>query len=157
VKLGARRTKGLTGLGVLKMISAMLVASTALVFVTLGYSAYRDFSSLRAGGSVVVVSLVQSGDTAHGSLNLTVANPGLYALVVSFSCDPGQGSYLSCNQASVSVPPGGEQTLRFVLDVKSVSALQAAGGRINGTMGVEIEPLLTLGIGYSLDARGGDP
>ena len=120
----------------------------------MAYSAYEDYSGVRpeltGGSSQPVGGVTQNGNTAVVSLNFTIPNGGLYTLNVSLTCDNGNPAVV-CQEGQVSVPPGGEQVLRFRMTITNLQEYVASGDRrINGTVTMALEPFVSLTIGTDL-------
>lgn len=126
-----------------------------LVVATVGFSAYQDYEAVRPefqqGSSQVQAQAAPYGTSgATVSLNITIPNKGLYTLNVTLTCDHSNPEVV-CTTASVSVPPGQQQVLRFVMKVLSVQAYQASNDhRINGTVIMALEPFASVTINTDL-------
>ena len=149
------KTRTPRGARALRGVSAAVVLVVILVVGTVAYSAYQDYTGLKAelgagpGGAVGRATLQDSAEVV--SINITVPNRGMYTLNVTVSCAPTPG--VSCQPAQVSVPPGGEGVLHFRMAVADVSQFLATpGARINGTVAIGLVPFAGLTIGVDLGA-----
>ena len=125
-----------------------------LVVGTVAYSAYEDYSAVKpeftAGSGQAVAGATQSGNTAVVSINFTVPNAGLYPLNVTLTCD-NSNPYVVCTPGHVSVPPGQQQVLRFKMKITDIQAyLASSDRRINGTVSMGLEPLVSLSVATDL-------
>jgi len=139
------------GIWALRAVSVALALIVIIVIGTLGYSAYEDYTAVRAelsGGSQQAVgSAVLQGQSETVSLNITVPNRGLYALNVTVVCGP-QEVAVTCQPSEVVVPPGQQGVLRFRMTVVDLSQFEAAPShRINGTVIISMEPFASVSIG----------
>ncbi len=118
------------------------------------YSAYEDYSAVRpeltGGSSQPVAGITQSGNTETVTLNFTIPNGGLYTLDVTLTCDNGNPNVV-CQTGHVSVPPGGQDVLRFKMTITNVQQYIASSDRrINGTVAMGLEPFVSISIGTDL-------
>jgi hypothetical protein len=141
------------GIRVLRVISIAITIVVMLLIGSVVYSAYEDYSGVTrdfgSSGSGQVTA-VQQGTAELVSLNVTIPNKGLFTLNVTVTCTD-QNPNIACDRATVSVPPGGQDVLRFHMTIKDVAAYQAsADHRINGTVTVELVPYTSLSVGVDL-------
>ena len=139
------------GIWALRAVTVAFALIVLIVIGTVGYSAYEDYTAVRAelsGGSQQAVgSAVIEGQSEVVSLNITVPNRGIYTLNVTVVCGP-QTEAVTCQPSQVVVPPGGEGILRFRMTVEDLSAFEgAADRRINGTVIISMEPFASVSIG----------
>ncbi len=148
----------------LRVVALVIVLVSLVTFATVGYSVYADVSSLTntlGGGSptsAIAAKTVIQGSAAVVYLNVTLANTGLYPIILSLVCLPQAGNGVACTSPSITVLPGQSQTLHFMMTVENYSRSAAGGLHVDGRVGVALEPFasvnLTVDIG-SLVARGG--
>jgi hypothetical protein len=136
------------GIWALRAVTVTLSIIVILVVGTVVYSAYKDFSTIRSelasGSNQVQRGVVQSGNSAVASLNITVSNSGLYTLDVTLNCDRSNPNVV-CTAAHVSVPAGEQGVLRFKMTILSIQQYQASGNRrINGTVSAALEPFASI-------------
>ena len=118
-------------------------------FSTVVYSAYSDaqavFAALHAGSAVSASESVQ-GSTALIHLNVSIQNKGLYPITLAMSCSPGRESGITCNSPNVTVSPGRDQTLRFLITVANYTRFQGNSGglHLNGTVAVALVPFASI-------------
>lgn len=139
------------GIWVLRGITVAIVLLLILVVGTVAYSAYEDYTAVRAelaGGSQQAVGeAVLRGLTETVSINITVPNGGLYSLNVTLTCDY-PTSNVVCQRTSVNVTPGGEGVLRFKMTVDNVTQFESSGDQvINGTVAISMAPFVGLTVG----------
>lgn len=139
------------GIWVLRGITVAIVLVLLLVVGTVAYSAYEDYSALRAelaGGSQQASgAALLRGPTETVSINITVPNRGLYPLNVTLTCNY-PTSNVVCQRTSVNVAPGGEDVLRFKMTVSDVSQFESSGDQvINGTVAISMAPFVGLTVG----------
>ena len=139
------------GIWVLRGITVAIILVVLLVVGTVAYSAYEDYSAIRAelaGGSQQASgAAVIRGSTETVSLNITVPNSGLYPLNVTLTCDYPTANVV-CQRTSVNVPPGQEGVLRFKMTVSNVSQFESSADRvINGTVAISMTPFVGLTVG----------
>jgi hypothetical protein len=139
------------GIWALRAVSIVLTLVVILVIGTVGYSAYEDYTAVRAelsGGSQQAVgSAVLQGQSEIVSLNITVPNQGLYALNVTVVCGP-QREAVVCQPSEVVVTPGEHGVLRFRMTVENLSQFEASSDhRINGTVIISMMPFASVSIG----------
>jgi uncharacterized protein (UPF0333 family) len=139
------------GIWVLRGITVAIVLVVLLVIGTVAYSAYEDYSAVRAelaGGSKQVVGTVMTnGSSETVSINIPVPNGGLYPLNVTLTCNY-PTSNVVCQRASVNVLPGGEEVLQFKMTVSNVSQFESSADRvINGTVAISMTPFVGLTVG----------
>ncbi len=144
-----------TGSKVLRTVSITISLISFLVLGTVVYSAYTDYKAVQTefggtSGQRPTLKITMRGVAEVFSLNVTVPNKGVYALTVSLSCDIPSPNII-CAPATVTVPAGQEKVLRFQMTINDYSQYLASGNkRINGTVGIEMLPFVTLSIGTDL-------
>jgi putative copper export protein len=140
------------GIWALRAVTITIALVVILVVGTIGYSAYEDYSALRAelsGGSHPVSgTAVPEGVTGEKVLvNITVENRGLYSLNVTMSCTY-PNSNVVCQTSGVVVPAGQTGVLHFTMTVSNLLLYQnSKDHRINGTVGISMPPFVSLKIG----------
>ncbi|MDG6916164.1 MAG: hypothetical protein JRM85_01040 [Nitrososphaerota archaeon] len=147
------KTRTPRGAWALRGVSAVVALMVILVVGTVAYSAYQDYTAVKAelGAGEAVGSAALQGSAEVVSINITVPNRGIYTLNVTVSCAPTPG--VACQPAQVSVPPGGEGVLHFRMTVADVSQFLATPGqRIDGTVAIRLVPFAALTIGVDLGA-----
>jgi hypothetical protein len=142
-----------TGLKVIRVVSISITLILVLVLGTVLYTTYQDWNAVRSelsGPSPQATGrAVLQGPSEIVSINITVPNKGLYTLNVTVSCTP--QSNIVCSPAGVSVPAGGQETLRFRMTVVDVAQFASSGNhRIDGTVAIQMVPFASLGIGVDL-------
>ena len=139
------------GIWALRAVSIAVALVVIIVIGTVGYSAYEDYTAVRAelsGGSQQAVgSAVLQGDAETVSLNITVPNRGLYALNVTVFCGAQQQAVV-CQPSQVVVSPGAEGVLHFRMTVLDLPQFEASSDhRINCTVIISMEPFASVSIG----------
>lgn len=139
------------GIWALRGVTVAIVLILLLVVGTLAYSAYEDFSAVRAelaGGSQQAVgAAVLKGSAETVSINITVPNRGLYFLNVTLTCNYPTANVV-CQRTSVNVAPGEEGVLRFKMTVSDVSQFESSDNHVvNGTVAISMSPFVGLTIG----------
>jgi len=139
------------GIWAIRAVSVAFALVLVIVIGSVGYSAYEDYTAVRAelsGGSQQAVgSAVIQGQGETVSLNITVPNRGLYTLNVTVVCGP-QTEAITCQPSQVVVPPGEQGVLRFRMTVADLSQFEAAPDhRINGTVIISMDPFASVSIG----------
>jgi len=139
------------GIWALRGVTVAVALIVLLVVGTVVYSAYEDFSAVKAelaGGSQQAVgAAVLRGTTETVSINITVPNKGLYPLNVTLTCDYPTTNVV-CQRTSVDVSPGGQGVLRFRMTVLDVPQLESSDNQvINGTVAISMEPFVGLVVG----------
>ena len=139
------------GIWVLRGITVAIVVILLLVVGTVAYSAYEDYSAVRAelaGGSRQVVgTVISNGSNETVSIDIPVPNGGLYPLNVTITCNY-PTSNVVCQRTSVNVAPGGEGMLQFKMTVYDVSLFENSGNHvINGTVAITMAPFVGLTVG----------
>ena len=142
------------GIWALRGVTIAIALVVILAVGTVAYSAYEDYSAVRpeltGGSSQPVGKITQSGNTATVSLNFTIPNGGLYTLNVTLSCDNTNPDVV-CQTGHVSVPPGGQEVLRFRMTITNIQQYVASGDRrINGTVAMALEPFVSITLGTDL-------
>lgn len=149
----------------LRAVSLAVTLVSIVAFSTMAYSAYADYSGVlgvlgqSSGSPAIATRTVVQGTSATVYLNVTIPNDGLYPLGVGLSCiSPGGSNQVSCSSASVTVPPGGQETLRFAMTVQNVNASSSSGIQAKGNLSLSLVPFASLNIVVdlgSLAAQGG--
>ena len=139
------------GIWALRGVTVAIALVVLLVVGTVAYSAYKDYSAVKAelsGGSQQAVgSAVLQGSTETVSINITIPNNGLYPLNVTLSCDYPTPNVV-CRPTTVDVSPGGEGVLLFRMTVANVSQFEDSGNQvINGTVAISMTPFVGLTVG----------
>lgn len=139
------------GIWALRGVTVAVFLVVMLVVGTVAYSAYEDYSAVKAelaGGSKQAAGVaVLRGPSETVSINITVPNNGLYPLNVTLACDY-PTSNVVCQRTSVNVPPGGEGVLRFRMTVSNFSQFEDSGNQvINGTVSISMSPFVGLTVG----------
>ena len=139
------------GIWALRGVTVAVALIVLLVIGTVAYSAYEDYSAVRAelaGGSRQAVgAAVLRGSMETVSINITVPNDGLYPLNVTLTCNYPTPNVV-CQRTSVNVSPGGEGVLRFRMTVSDVSLFENSSDRvINGTVAISMTPFVGLTVG----------
>jgi len=140
---------------VIRAVTVTITVLVVLVIVTFSYSGYVDYKSVTADLSgptrPAAVAKVQ-GQAEAVSLNVTIPNPGLYALKVSVSCSQPTASWgLSCSQAIVAVPAREKRVLQFSMTVSDLTAFESSlNQHISGTLGISLMPFAALTFGIDL-------
>jgi hypothetical protein len=142
------------GVWALRGVTIAIALVVILAVGTVVYSAYEDYSAVRpelsGGSSQPVGGITQNGNTATVSLTFTIPNAGLYTLNVTLTCDNSNPNVV-CQAGHVSVPPGGQQVLRFNMTITNVQQYIDSGDRrINGTLAMALEPFVSISIGTDL-------
>lgn len=144
--------------------SSLRAASLAIVLVslvalsTIVYSIYTDYNGAigvvgknQAAPTVSAKTVVQ-GMTAKTYLNVTIPNRGLYTIRVVLSCLSNISSGVTCANASVTVPPGGEQTLHFVLTTQDFDQQGAVPAGVKANLSLSLIPFASLNIVVDLSS-----
>ena len=144
---------------------ALVITLVSLVtFSTVGYTVYADVSdTLNAvkGGtstSAIAAKTVVQGSAAVIYLNVTLANKGLYPIVLSLTCLSPEESGITCTSPSITVLPGQSQTLHFMMTVKNYIQSATGGLHVDGQVKVTLEPFASIAVAVdlgSLIAQGG--
>ena len=139
------------GIWALRGVTVAIALVVLLVVGTVAYSAYEDYSAVKAelaGGSQQAVgAAVLEGSAESVSINITVPNNGLYLLNVTLSCDYPTPNVV-CQRTSVDVAPGGEGVLRFRMTVSNLSQFESSDNQvINGTVAISMTPFVGLTVG----------
>ena len=136
------------GIWALRAVTLAIAVVVIIVVGTVAYSAYEDYTAVRpeltGGSSNPIGSVTQSGNTAVVSINLTIPNRGVYTLNVTLTCD--SNPVVTCTEGRVSVPPGGEDVLRFKMTITDLKTYVASNTRINGTVYMGLEPFVNLSV-----------
>ena len=144
------------GIWALRGVTIAVALLVILVVGTMIYSAYQEYNAIRpelSGGPNQPVGLItQNGNVAIVSLNFTIPNDGLYTINVTLTCDNSNPSVV-CQEGHVTVPPGGEQVLRFKMTVTDVQRYVGSSDlRINGTLSLALEPFIGIAINTDLSS-----
>jgi hypothetical protein len=148
----------------LRAVALAITLVSVVTFSSVLYSAYADFNGIvnnvQTGSHNITVTPVTSGNSATLYVNATIPNDGLFPLTVSITCSSVQPG-ITCNQASITVPPKLAGELKFQVAVADVSELQngLSGLHVNGTITAELVPFAsisaTIDVGSFLRQGGG--
>ncbi len=143
-----RKTPG--GVWALRGATIGIALLVLIVVGTIAYSAYEDYDAIRselAGGShPAVAHPVFQGGAETVTVDVTVANRGVYTLNVTMGCSY-PTSNVVCQTGNLAVPPGQTGTLQFTIIVTNLSQYEASSSHaINGTVRVQMQPFVTLSI-----------
>ena len=135
----------------MRAVTVAVALVVIIVVASVGYSAYEDYTAVRAelsGGSQQAVGrAVLQGQTETVSINITVPNSGLYSLNVTMTCSY-PNSNVVCQRTTVNVPPGQQEVLHFRLVVANLAQFTSlTDHRINGTVDISMPPFVSLSIG----------
>jgi hypothetical protein len=142
----------------LRAVGLAITLVSLVAFSTLIYSAYTDvttiFSTLGSGSgsSAITARELVQGSTATIYLNVTMQNKGLYPIMMAISCPNSQGANVTCNSPSITVAPGMNQTLHFVMAIKDFSQTQGGTSNIhvNGTVLLALEQFASITVAVDL-------
>jgi len=146
-----RKPKGLMAL---RVASIGISIAVILVLASIGYSVYVDYQGVAselhsAPSNLASGTVTQVGSSGVVSLNITIPNKGLYTLDVSIACG-GVDSNVVCQQASVSVPPGQSDMLRFKMTIVNYTQFLNSDSKVGGNVSIRLEPMASLSIGVNL-------
>jgi hypothetical protein len=110
-----------------------------IAFSSVAYSFYRDYQGFigvlsMKGSTAVKETSVLNGNNVTLYVNATLPNKGLYPITLGVSCLPDNFTVLSCNSASVTIPPGQNATLHLrgtLLSSTPTQALETAKWRFS--------------------------
>lgn len=148
----------------LRAVVLVITLVSLVTFSTVGYSAYADVSNVlnavKSGSptSAITAETVVQGSAATVYLNVTLANKGVYPVILSLTCLPPEKSGIACNSPSITVLPGQSQTLRFVMTVENYSQSAAGGLHVDGQVQVTLWPCASVAVAVDLGtlaAKGG--
>jgi hypothetical protein len=148
----------------LRAVVLVIILVSLVTFSTVGYTAYADVSNVlnTVGGgaptSAITAKTVVQGSVAIVYLNVTLANKGLYPILLSLTCLPPEESGISCTSPSIRVLPGQSQTLHFTMTVENYVQSAAEGLHVDGQVKVALEPFASIAVAVdlgSLIAQGG--
>jgi hypothetical protein len=135
----------------MRAVGLVITLVTVVTFASVVYSAYSVASgvvSLGQKGS----QAIQVGSSLHGSsatidINATLSNSGLLPLSLSASCS-GLRAGISCSQASLTILPHQQGTLRFQVFIANATQFVAnpSGLHVNGTIRAELVPFASLSV-----------
>lgn len=138
---------------------AVAIALVSFVtFSTVGYTVYADVSNVldTVGGgtptSAITARTVAQGSAATVYLNVTLANKGLYPIILSLTCLPTKESGIICTSPSITVLPGQSQTLHFVMTAENYTQSAARGLHVDGQVEVTVEPFGSIAVAVDLGA-----
>jgi len=140
----------------LRSVALVITLVSLVTFSTVGYTAYSDVSNVLntvSGGSptsAITTKIVVQGLAANVYLNVTLANSGLYPVVLSLVCLPSNGSGITCTSPSITVLPGQSGTLRFTMTVENYSQVLTGGLNIDGQVKVALEPFASINLTVNL-------
>lgn len=156
--------KGKTPRGIWALRGVTIAIALVVLFVVAGvaYSAYEDYSAVKpyiSNPQHPAATATVQGTTGTITFNVTIPNRGLFNLNVTVSCaSPPPG--VTCQRASVNVPPGGEQNLVFVMTIANVQQFAAQPNHaINGTVAMGLVPFaaLTVDVNFGGLIQSGGP
>ena len=138
------------GVWALRGVTITIAVVVIVVVGTVAYSAYEDYTTIKnelAGGSNQASGhAVINGNTETISINITIPNRGLYTLNVTLTCNY-PNSNVVCNDARVSVSPGGQDVLRFEMTVANLQEFDSSSSRsINGTVAIAMPPFASVDV-----------
>ena len=139
------------GIWALRGVTVAIALIVLLVAGTVVYSAYEDYSAVRAelarGSQEAVGEAVLLGSAEVVSINITIPNNGLYPLNVTLTCSYPTPNVV-CQRTSVDVAPGEGGILRFRVTVSDLSQFESSGNQvINGTVAISMMPFISLTVG----------
>jgi hypothetical protein len=140
----------------LRAVALVITLVSVVTLFTVGYTAYVDASNVLntvSGGSqtsAIAAKTVVQGLTAIVYMNVTLANSGLYPVVLSLVCLPSSGSGIICTSPSITVLPGQSQTLHFMMTVENYSQTLARGLHVDGQVKVAMEPFVSINLAVDL-------
>lgn len=146
----------------LRAASVVITVVSLVAFSTIAYSLYSDVNAvigtLGSGPSEgVATSTVLKGTNATIYINATVPNAGLYPLSVGLSCLPSNGSIkVSCSNSSVTVAPGGQQTLRFTILLQNLSLTSPNNFSVEGNLSLSLIPFGSASLKVPIGTAGGN-
>jgi hypothetical protein len=136
----------------LRAVSLVLTVVGLVAASTLLYSGYQDLTGVLSGlsqgpGGHVSATTVVQGPTTMILLNVTVPNHGLYPLVVGLTCVSSNGTIVvSCNNASVSIPPGSSETIHLVMTLENTNQTQVQSFRVQGNLSLTLRPFASFSV-----------
>jgi len=138
------------GVWALRAVTIAITVIVILVVGTVAYSAYEDYTAVRAelagGSNQAVGRAVLNGDSEAISINITIPNNGLYTLNVTLSCTY-PTSNVVCTPAHVSVPAGGQGVLRFEMNVADLTQFESSAVHsVNGTVAIAMPPFASVSV-----------
>jgi hypothetical protein len=148
----------------LRAVALVITLVSLVTFSTVGYTAYADVSDVlnTVGGgaptSAITAKTIVQGSAATVYLNVTLANKGLYPIILSLTCLSPEESGITCTSPSIKVLPGQSQTLHFVMTVENYIQSAAGGLHVDGRVEVALEPFASIAVAVdlgSLIAQGG--
>ena len=142
------------GIWALRAVTVTITLIALLVVGAVAYSAYEDYSAVKAklspgsGGSSA--QAVMQGTSEIISINVTIPNRGLFPLNVTVSCDRGDQNVV-CQTGTVRVLPGQDGLLSFKMTVVDLARYSSSSDkRINGTVAMSLDPFASLKVGVDL-------
>ena len=145
-----------------RAVFVAIVLVSLVTFLTIAYSVYADYNgALAIVGQNLAIANVSAEATAEGTattvhLTLTIPNRGFYDLRVGLSCLSNTSSEVTCTGASVTVPPGGEQTLQLVFTVLNQSQQGFVPAGVKGNLSLSLIPFASLNIVVDLSSLAGE-
>ena len=138
----------------LRIVSIALTIMVVLVIGSIGYSAYMDYQGVAdelhtAPNSLASGTVTTEGQSGVVSINITIPNKGMYTLDVSVSCSSSDPNVV-CQQASVSIPPGQSDTLRFRMTLVNYTEFLQSDMNVRGNVTIQLEPMASLSVGVNL-------
>jgi hypothetical protein len=144
----------------LRAVSLVILLVSVVAFSTIVYSAYVDYNGVvgAVGTSqatpAVSVKTVVEGTTTSVYLNITLPNDGLYDIRIGLSCLTNTSSDVTCSDASVVIPPGEEQTLRFTMTAENQQGVLPSG--VKGNLSLSLVPFASLNLVVNLSSLAGE-
>jgi hypothetical protein len=146
----------------LRAASLVITVVSLVAFSTIAYSFYEDVTgvvgALGSGSQTpsITSSTVVQGTSATIYVNATIPNRGLYPLAVGLTCLPSNGSVtVTCADATVTVPPGQEQTLHFAMNLQNLNPSGPNNISVAANVTLAIEPFVTFVISTRFVSGGG--
>jgi hypothetical protein len=148
----------------LRAVTLVIALVSLITFSTVGYTVYADvsnvFNTVRGGAptSAITAKTVVQDSAELVYLNVTLANKGLYPIILSLACLPPERNGITCTSPSITVLPGQSQTLHFMMTVENYSQSAAGGLHVDGQVVVALEPFASIAVTVDLGnlvAQGG--
>jgi hypothetical protein len=112
-------------------VSLAITVVSIVAFASIAYSVYQDYQGIlgvlnqKGASSSIAENTVVRGNNVILYVNATLPNRGLYPITLGVACIGGNSTQLSCNAASVTIPPGGEGTLHLMGTVPATNPSQS--------------------------------
>lgn len=145
-------------------VSLAITVVSLVAFSTMAYSVYADYNGAigivgqQPANPGITYKTVYQGASVTVYLNVTIPNKGLYVLRVGLSCLSTSGSGVACTDASVTVPPGSEQTLHFAMTVSNPQTQGSFPAGVRGNLSLSLVPFASFNMVLDLSSlvgRGG--